>query len=159
MSSNNGSNWQEFIVAGPATDYTFTGLDPSKAYKWNVMTLCDANGTFMSTWSSTVYVTTFGLRSEESIDNDLSQSTIDESHHIYPNPTSGNIHYVVQLQEATEATIEIINATGSIVMNENYFLEKGENDLKIDLSNLSPGCYFIRVKRDDIVWIDKLMKQ
>lgn len=62
---------------------------------------------------------------------------------LFPNPTNGQLIVEVNQPFSSDASIEILSLTGRIIKTQNS-LQKGENI--IDLSNISAGTYFVRLK-------------
>jgi hypothetical protein len=55
---------------------------------------------------------------------------------VYPNPTAATI--IIEKENNDEHKVELIDAKGNIIMSEVI-------NSQIDLSNLNPGFYFIRI--------------
>ncbi|MFD0863497.1 Calx-beta domain-containing protein [Sungkyunkwania multivorans] len=72
---------------------------------------------------------------------------------IYPNPSSG-LFYVKGLEE--DALIQISNITGSIITSELYPL--GRQDAMVDLSNMSPGIYFLTISTAKATMSKRIIK-
>jgi hypothetical protein len=60
----------------------------------------------------------------------------------YPNPAS-SFTFLPIAGETREAVVEVLNANGSVVATQSV---NGQVVLKLDVSNLSSGIYFWRVK-------------
>ena len=72
---------------------------------------------------------------------------------IYPNPTQ-NIFYIKQ-QSAQKIQIEVIDATGKIVLHSS-----GQDLIEsIDLTEFTNGLYFIKVRSEGKVTVQKLIKK
>ncbi len=86
---------------------------------------------------------TFNVYSDVSLRN----SSIQAEPNIISN---GFTNFNIQMQENTEATIEIINQNGQIVktLNSTIYAE-GMNNIKMDLSDLSSGIYFYRMSNHE----------
>ncbi len=65
---------------------------------------------------------------------------------IYPNPASGNCNLEVQLNSETSVSVEIFNLTGQkVVEMPAVAMQKGHNQLNMNVSAFSPGIYFCKV--------------
>lgn len=64
---------------------------------------------------------------------------------IYPNPTSGELFVEMNLSDAQDFTISIINILGQTV-KEVTQIQSNESKIKIDLSDKNAGIYFITIK-------------
>jgi len=69
---------------------------------------------------------------------------------IYPNPTDGMVNIVSE--STSPVTIEVYTANGSMVVTDTF-----QNDYTLDLSGVSKGMYFIKLKTDNKVQIEKLV--
>ena len=69
---------------------------------------------------------------------------------IFPNPASTEIK--INLPSKNNFLIEVINTLGKTII-------KTENQNKIDVSRLSSGIYFIKVKQENIFYSQKVIKQ
>lgn len=74
---------------------------------------------------------------------------------VFPNPTNGLTNINVELNEASEVTVEVFNMVGQNVSIKNYGTLNGSNILPFDGTNLDAGVYFINV----IVNGEKLTKK
>ena len=62
----------------------------------------------------------------------------------------GFTNFEIEMQENTEATLEIINQNGQVVKTINSTIyAKGYNNIKMNLSDLSAGVYFYRLRNFD----------
>ena len=71
------------------------------------------------------------------------RSSIDIS--IYPNPTNGELFVDVNLQDAQDLTISVVNTLGQTVKEITQAQSNG-GKIKIDLSDKNTGVYFVTVK-------------
>jgi hypothetical protein len=132
LSGNKGNDWQELSV----------NLD---AYVGNIV-----NIRFRG-------ITGMGYRSDMAIDNININSTLSinpvnsNKLTLYPNPTNGQLFYEMSYDE--NANIQIIDANGKIVHNQNNLQSKGE----IDLMDLAKGIYFVRLTTDNTTSVQKVI--
>jgi hypothetical protein len=65
---------------------------------------------------------------------------------VYPNPVSGDVVNVdILMPESGVLTLQMIDATGRIVMSASHDLERGDNRLEIPVTKLPSGIYFLKV--------------
>jgi CubicO group peptidase (beta-lactamase class C family) len=69
---------------------------------------------------------------------------------IFPNPTYTEINIIDSSAESFQ--LELINANGQIIMKE-------QNKSKIDISNLNNGLFYINIKKGQLNYIYKVIKQ
>lgn len=86
----------------------------------------------------------------------INDSKLNQRAFIYPNPSEGNVNIVIPV-ETREATIEITDALGRIVLTEKF---SGLNDT-FQLNNLKlvNGVYSVTVKTDAGNFVNKLVLQ
>lgn len=83
--------------------------------------------------------------------NNLSFNDSDLSFHIYPNPSNG----VFNMQLENDATIEITNILGSVVLIENI----NAGNYQLNLTNNENGIYFVKVKTGGKTKTLKIVKE
>jgi bacillolysin len=77
---------------------------------------------------------------------------------VYPNPNTGL--FTLVLEDATgldKTNIEVTNAIGQIVLKEQIIQTATKHVQNIDLQNVESGMYFMRVYRDNINVVQKLI--
>ena len=76
---------------------------------------------------------------------------------LVPNPTSGISTLNVELSQAANVQIQLINVVG-----QRLFFEESQNTTSIsyplDLSNYPEGLYFVRIQVNDHLFIEKLVR-
>lgn len=65
--------------------------------------------------------------------------------YLYPNPTSNILNVVVENKLETPETYTIINISGQIIKSKKI---ESEEDLQINVSNLSQGIYFLKLAKN-----------
>jgi hypothetical protein len=75
------------------------------------------------------------------------EELIANSIQLYPNPTSSNTNFEVNLLEKRGGTLEIYNTVGKLISN--YPLKKGVNNIEILSGNYASGLYYITVKTEE----------
>ncbi len=65
--------------------------------------------------------------------------------YLYPNPTSNTLNVVVENKLETPETYTIINILGQIIKSKKI---ESEEDLQINVSNLSQGIYFLKLTKN-----------
>ena len=77
----------------------------------------------------------------------------------YPNPTSNDVVFPVVLKKETDIEFDITNAIGSSILISNSVVgSAGLNLIPLSLSNLSSGCYIIKITINDKIFIKKIIK-
>jgi hypothetical protein len=64
---------------------------------------------------------------------------------LYPNPVSNQLSYQFELENSANVTVEIVNALGRTVYREYVNAEKGNQLLKLDVSDLENGIYLFKI--------------
>ena len=62
---------------------------------------------------------------------------------IYPNPSNDNINIYINSNSTNNVTVEIYNNLGKVIYSELSTLSNGSNNTIIDVSNFTPGLYYV----------------
>jgi hypothetical protein len=74
----------------------------------------------------------------------------------YPNPTSGMLTIsIITTVESPKTTIEVFSILGHHVLTDEFF---GMKEAGINLNNVNPGIYIIRVKQGEKTGTAKVIK-
>ncbi|MFY0713003.1 C10 family peptidase [Seonamhaeicola sp. NFXS20] len=74
------------------------------------------------------------------------ENIVDENRiHFYPNPAFIDITGKVKIDISQKYNILIYNSLGQLVMSKEVNLEKGENELNVNVINLESGLYFLEL--------------
>jgi hypothetical protein len=126
------------------TTYTPTTLlTPQTDYYWRVRAANAKDTT--DVWDEFSFTTYFGLSVEEN-----SQIEWD----VYPNPAYDYVN--ISIEGSNSAYAEVINILGDVVINSNN-MRNGNNI--INLGELDPGMYMIRLYIDDEIATTRLIKK
>ncbi|WP_210488360.1 YDG domain-containing protein [Rufibacter aurantiacus] len=85
------------------------------------------------------------------------KSGVQASLEVYPNPTVGKV-YVTSSQVSGAATVTVFHSNGRVVLQQNVQVEVGQ-PLTLDLSNYSPGVYFLQVQTANGKMTSRVVKQ
>jgi uncharacterized repeat protein (TIGR01451 family) len=97
------------------------------------------------------YSTVVALKS-----NNLKLSTIQ----LYPNPAKSFTSIIVNAAQKQKATMQIVDAQGKIIWQQNSQLQLGSNVINIDgIANWSKGIYVVKVQIDNNLQTQKLIIQ
>lgn len=69
---------------------------------------------------------------------------------IQPNPNKGRFNVSVEISEAVDLSIEIVNALGQSVHQDQVRQFSGTYSRDVDISSMSSGVYLLRVGRNDV---------
>ncbi|MCG8580445.1 MAG: T9SS type A sorting domain-containing protein, partial [Bacteroidales bacterium] len=75
---------------------------------------------------------------------------------VYPNPTTNFIN-VTWFENAKDANIRLMNATGDVVMQKQ--VNNWSSATKLNIAHLSNGVYMLELRVDDEVFVQKVVKQ
>jgi hypothetical protein len=67
------------------------------------------------------------------------------SYTFYPNPAQDEVFYQYTTDVAEDLQIEVLDVLGRVLSNKNVKATAGGNNLRVDMSNLVPGSYLVRV--------------
>ena len=78
---------------------------------------------------------------------------------IYPNPTNGTAHLLINTVSESDATVKVFNVQGQLMRNFSSKLITGQNDLLIDLSSFPTGMYYVLTNINNEQFSLKLNKE
>lgn len=79
---------------------------------------------------------------------------------VYPNPFKESLNATVNISNAAEAEIDMVDAAGRKVKDfGSYNLSEGVNDVTLETGDIIPGNYFIRVMVDGVNYAKGVMKK
>jgi hypothetical protein len=76
----------------------------------------------------------------------------------YPNPTHSNIYLDLKSSKNEVSNILLTDISGKVIYQKSYVFEKGQQQLKIDISDFTPGIYFLNFQCGDQTITEKVMK-
>jgi hypothetical protein len=116
-------------------------------------------GAVYAGWSAT-YTSSGGGKGTEEVPKtkEISKQEIltDAKLVAYPNPTSGILTIKSSITEEETYTIDLINASGQVVLDQIINVIGGK--FEIDMSSVSPGYYLLRLRTDSIVQFIRVVK-
>ena len=63
---------------------------------------------------------------------------------MYPNPAKGHVNMVIESPVAERITLVVTDLSGEVVMQQAAQVNTGENQLRLGVSGLAAGSYFIK---------------
>jgi beta-glucanase (GH16 family) len=141
-----------FGVFYPALTKDKNGLTPGTSYRAQARTWCDpTGGAYRSTsWSPLVFwtqPTSIRLEGGSSI-NSLA---------IYPNPSRDIFNVSFTSDTKQNLKVRIMNVIGEELLSDDLEQFIGEYTKQIDLSNNAKGIYFLEIKLNDNLIVNKLV--
>ncbi|MCE3228263.1 MAG: BNR/Asp-box repeat protein [Bacteroidetes bacterium] len=76
---------------------------------------------------------------------------------IYPNPASRHATVLIDMKNEAAVDIEVYSTIGQLMKSSKTNTQIGENNIRIDLSNLSTGIYLVSIKAGNAVSTKKLI--
>lgn len=138
--------WNFFVVkGGGASSYTFSGLNSSTDYEWQVRTICSSLSDYSGFYDTPAPFTT---ASAERLEGNATQHNNYGVIGLYPNPSKGQIQLVMNTgcNCSESVTIEIFNTLGQNIYAGNLVSDNGYINGRISLDeNIQNGMYFLRV--------------
>jgi PKD repeat protein len=160
----------------PTTDYSTTGGTYATTYTWNLTpsnagTMNGNTNTGTATWDNnfigTAYVKVQGVNTcgggtfsnilTITVDNTvgIQETSRQKVLNIYPNPAKDNLSIISA--KKLQVDIQIFNSLGSVEISKQKVNIAGA--YKLDISQLNPGVYFIRITGNEIQDIQKVIVQ
>ena len=77
---------------------------------------------------------------------------------VYPNPATDVLNIEVNMLKNENSIIQIVDMLGNILINTPIMFEKGFNTIPMNINALSKGNYFIKIKMDQEIAVQKFTK-
>lgn len=122
--------------------FTYPLVTPHGSIYRVTLTVSNECGSYTS--SQIVQLNTVQLKSTATVSENTSE--ISENLLVYPNPANARITFEYLSENENEATITISTVDGRIVDTSSSYINSGQNQLYIDLSNFDAGTYFYSFK-------------
>ena len=135
LSSEN--NWTYVVVTGNPT-YTFENLEADSEYNLRVQAICDENN--LSEWSNVLTATAQGVGINDYLLNSIA---------LYPNPANDVVNVECTMNNVQLEGIEIIDVYGKVVRTVVGANNYSPMPIRINVSGLANGMYFVRVTMDE----------
>ena len=76
----------------------------------------------------------------------------------YPNPLEDKLNISFTLENSQAVSMKVLDVLGKEVFDQDQYLESGKQRLKLNLSHLTSGYYFLTVEGEDFFESHKLVK-
>lgn len=123
--------------------YAFNDVNPYSGMNYYRLKTIDEDGKY--TYSNVINIT---------VNN--GKSTIAS---IYPNPANSVLHIDFSMLNAENQVIEITDVIGNTVFSRQVKLQKGYNSVPLDITALSKGNYFLRMKLGNEITVHKFTRE
>jgi len=70
------------------------------------------------------------------------------SYNVYPNPAKDKLNIECNLKQNTLVQVEVLDIQGKQIKAQDFTMNKGENQVSLDLSDVQKGIYFVRMTSD-----------
>ncbi len=84
------------------------------------------------------------------------QSKIND-YRLYPNPSNQFVNIEVDLNKASESTIQVFDQTSRLIYTKNKNLSKDANQITLDVSNFASGLYHIVIQGNEFRIVDRFI--
>ena len=79
---------------------------------------------------------------------------------MYPNPATSSVTVEFVAAEKTEnATIQVLDMVGRVVLSQHKTVTEGSNYETLDLANLPQGAYCVRTAVGELIYTTKITVQ
>ena len=165
ISANAGNDTT--IIGG---DSVFIGQEITNLYcNWYIGATLIADsisGIFVSPTTTTTYTVEQNLCGTITYDTvtvfvsgvGINENVWSNSISLYPNPSNGEFKIEFKSKDKSDALLEIVDVTGSLVYTQNLQLTSGMSNFKLDISN---GVYFVHITntRNHETFVKKMVIQ
>jgi hypothetical protein len=116
-------------VSNQVKQYSFNDVNPIKGMNYYRLKMVDIDGTNAN--SNTIALE---IKGKETI------------FVFFPNPTSDVVSYQFTAETNESLNMEVVNTLGQVVISQNRNVRVGTNSISVNMSELAPGAYTVRVK-------------
>lgn len=75
-----------------------------------------------------------------------------------PNPTQGVLNVDAYTDRSIDIQVRVINTNGSVLINQNNRLNMGMQRISLDISRVPAGTYFVELRYEDEILVEKVLK-
>jgi hypothetical protein len=75
----------------------------------------------------------------------IRENIVNEKISAYPNPTANNMTIAITTQTPGDGTLQIFDAAGKLIRQMNISIQKGGNQINVDMPNVATGSYDIKL--------------
>lgn len=145
--------WKKRFATGTAKRLNLTNLLCNTTYIWKVRSICDSAGVdVVSAFSAVDSFTT--LVCPPRLSESVTQPTLLVD--VYPNPSGSVLN--VRLEEEGMYYFEVMDVNGRLLMNKEVYAT-GVDAVQLQVSDLTPGLYVVRIKGDDQSYMAKFIRE
>ncbi len=88
---------------------------------------------------------------------DYMATSLSNQFSVYPNPASTVANLAFNAEAGGNASVSVVNQTGSVVLSKTFAVNEGANTRKLDIGNLANGVYFIKIQTGSVIQMGKLV--
>lgn len=78
---------------------------------------------------------------------------------LFPNPVINNATVAFRATESTQVTLEVYNLAGAVVQRIQNNVGAGEHQMQLNMQDLQPGVYTVKLSSAQGQWIESLIKR
>jgi hypothetical protein len=91
--------------------------------------------------------------------NEKTNSVEEVKGKLFPNPSGSVATFSFHSLKAGQAMLEVKDEVGALILRRSVQIAEGENQMRLDITGLSSGVYFIQLAHSDCVYVERLLKQ
>ncbi len=138
-----------------------------KSYTGGVYVIPDSNTYFIKTTNNAIYQMqflnyvsangNFVFRKRLVIPTKVNDLSAVNQYAVFPNPTQGNLNVVLDINENTNAIIQLTDFSGRVVYTKNIQLQQGLNALLVPTQSIANGQYIVNIQGENIKMSEKVI--
>lgn len=107
----------------------------------------------------TAQMTVLQICADETIRRFMNGENVLHFMSLQPNPLSKDqtLHYSLQSKEAAEASVDVLDLLGHVVMSNSLVINKGITNTELDIHHLPSGEYFLRISSNSAIGTQKFI--
>jgi hypothetical protein len=148
-------NWTVAAAANAGTSYYLTGLTPGTTYDWRVRTNCGNSGS--SVYTAAQFTTTGAVNSLNISQQGMLMET--SGWKVFPVPAKNYVNMSFSSTSPGKAQISLTDISGRTLRTETIHVISGYNNMRLELNNLRPGVYFLKMIGKDHAHVGRIIVQ
>lgn len=78
---------------------------------------------------------------------------------IYPNPVTGQAVVRVHLEKSAQVRMSVYDVSGMLIIDQSSTGMEGNNNLFLDMHELQPGAYIVKLSTPERQWMESVIKR
>jgi hypothetical protein len=113
--------------------------------------------TYSGTDNQKWQLVSLGVAGREALPEDEVELSDNETLNVYPNPAQNQLNISHYAKEGGTASVQILNDLSQIQLSQEFNVQKGSNNLELDISKVNQGLHILRVTDGKSIRFKKIL--